>query len=81
VTLTIDDDVMQATRLSPEELRVELAVALFQRERLTLAQAAQLAETDRLTFQHILAARRIPLHYTGEDWEQDLRVIQSIPLP
>jgi len=81
MTLTIDDDVLQAARLSAEQLRVELAVTLFQGDRLTLAQAADLAATDRLTFQHVLAGRGIPLHYTAEDWAEDLRTLQPAPNP
>lgn len=73
MTLTIADDLLHAARLSPGELLLELAVALFQSDRLTLAQAADLAETDRLTFQHVLAARRIPVHYTPEDLTEDLK--------
>jgi predicted HTH domain antitoxin len=70
----ISDDLLHAARMSAEDVRAELAVALFREERLTLAQAAEVAEMDRLTFQHVLAARRIPLHYTAEDWQQDLKV-------
>jgi predicted HTH domain antitoxin len=63
----------------PAEVRIELAVALFQGDRLTLAQAAELAGIDRLTFQHLLAARGIPLHYTAEDWTEDLRTLHPTP--
>ena len=79
MTLTFDDDVLQAASLSAEQLRVELAVALFRADRLTLAQAARLAETDRLTFQHVLASPGIPLHYTADDWAEDLRTLNSTP--
>jgi predicted HTH domain antitoxin len=77
MTLTIADDVLHASRLSPEDIRLELAVALFQADRLTLAQAADLADMDRLTFQHVLAGRRIPVHYTSDDLSEDLRTINS----
>jgi predicted HTH domain antitoxin len=79
MTLTLNDDVLHAASLSTDQLRLELAVALFQRDRLTLAQAARLAETDRLAFQHVLASRGIPLHYTVEDWAQDLRTLNATP--
>jgi predicted HTH domain antitoxin len=54
-------------------LRAELAVALFQRERLTLGQAALLAGLPQLDFQRLLAGRQIPLHYGIEAMEQDLQ--------
>jgi predicted HTH domain antitoxin len=77
MTLTIADDVLHAARLSPDEVRLELAVALFQGDRLTLAQAADLADIDRLTFQHVLAARRIPVHYTPDDLTEDLQTLNA----
>jgi predicted HTH domain antitoxin len=75
MTLTIDDDILHAARLSEAELRIEMAVALFQRESLTLALAADLAGLDRLQFQHVLASRQIPMHYTAEDLDEDCRSI------
>jgi predicted HTH domain antitoxin len=81
VTVTIADDVLQAAHMSAEELRRELAVLLFQQDRLTLAQAARLAEVDRLRFQHLLASRGIPIHYDVEDFEQDLETLRSLDRP
>ncbi|MBI4873696.1 MAG: UPF0175 family protein [Acidobacteria bacterium] len=70
--VTLPDDLLQAARLTEEELKTELAIALFERERLTLGQAAILAELPQLDFQRLLASRRIPLHYGLEAMEQDL---------
>lgn len=81
MTVTIADDVLQAAHMSAEELRRELAVLLFQQDRLTLAQAARLAEVDRLRFQHLLASRGIPIHYDLEDFEQDLDTLRSLDRP
>ncbi len=79
MTLTLDDDLVHAARLTEPQMRQELAVALFQADRLTLAQAARLAERDRITFQHLLASRGIPLHYTSDDLEDDLHTIATLP--
>jgi predicted HTH domain antitoxin len=38
--LTISYDVLKSAQLSEAELKIELAVALFQQDRLTLGQAA-----------------------------------------
>jgi predicted HTH domain antitoxin len=40
VTVTLPDGVLEATKLTEAELVRELALTLFQRERLTLGQAA-----------------------------------------
>lgn len=40
--VTLPDDILEATRLTEKELVRELALTLFQSERLTLGQAARL---------------------------------------
>ena len=70
--ITLPDELMQTTKLSEAEIKAELAVALFQQERLTLGQAARLADVPQLDFQRLLASRRIPLHYDLDSMEEDL---------
>ncbi len=45
------------------ELKAELAITLVQQQRLTLGQAALLADVPQFSFQGLLADRRIPVHY------------------
>jgi predicted HTH domain antitoxin len=78
MSVTIPDEVLEAARMSDAELRQELAVLLFQRDRLTLAQASHLAGMDLLSFQHLLASRGIPMHYDLEDFEQDLSTLRDL---
>jgi predicted HTH domain antitoxin len=73
---TISDDVLLAAHLSEPELRRELALTLFQQERLTLAQASRLAEITQLAFQALLAQRQIPIHYGVEEFREDLRILR-----
>jgi len=69
----LEDDVALAlSDLTPEQTRLALAVGLFAENRLTLAQAADLAGLDRLGFQRHLSARGIPLHYGQEGFDMDL---------
>lgn len=77
MNVTIPDEILQSARITEEELRQELAVLLFQKDRLTLAQASCLATMDRLRFQHLLASRGIPVHYDVEEFEQDLSTLRS----
>ena len=62
---------------SEPELKREVALALFQQERLTLAQASRLAEMSQLAFQALLADRRIPIHYGVEEFREDLRTLRQ----
>jgi predicted HTH domain antitoxin len=79
--VSIPDEVLISARLSPQELKRELAIALFQQERLTLGQAAQLAELGQLEFQRLLASRRISIHYGVAELEQDLQTIGPMTTP
>ena len=69
---TLPDELLRSTKLTEAELKTELALALFQRELLTLGQAALLAGLPQLDFQRILGSRGIPIHYGLEAMEQDL---------
>jgi predicted HTH domain antitoxin len=70
--VTLPDDLLKSTNLTEAELKSEIALALFQREHLTLGQAAILAGLHQLDFQRLLASRKIPIHYGIEEMEQDL---------
>jgi predicted HTH domain antitoxin len=74
--VTISDEVLTAAHISGPELKQELALALFQQERLTLTQASRLAEMTQLGFQALLAERRIPVHYGVEEFREDLRTLR-----
>lgn len=76
--LTIPDEILQAARMSESELRSEIAVFLFEKDKLTLAQASRLAAMDRLDFQHLLASRGIAVHYDLKELEQDLETLRGL---
>jgi predicted HTH domain antitoxin len=78
VSLTIPDTLLQSARMSEAELRQEIAVLLFQRDKLTLAQASRFAHLSRLQFQHVLASRQIPVHYDVIEFEEDLHTLHRL---
>jgi predicted HTH domain antitoxin len=74
----LPDDILQATRMTEEELRQEIAVLLFQRQKLSLSRAGRLARMSRIEFQHLLASRQIPVHYDVADFEEDLKTLRDM---
>lgn len=78
MSVVIPQDIVQASGYSEDELRREFAVWLFSGERLTLAQAASLAGMTRLDFQHLLASRRISVHYGTEELAQDVATLREL---
>jgi len=77
-TLTIPEDILQAINMSEDELMQEMAIMLFQKEKVTIEQAAHLARMRQLQFQHLLASRQIPVHYDIEEFEEDLRTLKEL---
>ncbi len=78
MTITIPDSLLDAARMSEPELRQEIALLLYEKEKVTLAQAHRLADMGRLQFQHLLASRGGTIHYDVEDFEQDLETLRSL---
>ena len=76
--VTIPDEILVAAHISEPELMQELALTLFQRERLTLAQASRLADMSQLAFQGLLAERQIPIHYGVGEFDEDLRTLRQM---
>ncbi len=77
MSVVISDEVLQSAHISKEELLQEVALLLYERSKLTLGQASELAEVSQLQFQFLLAARRIPLHYDVAEFEADLRTLRE----
>ena len=61
--------------MTPEELRCELAISLFQRGRLSFGKARGMAGMTVWAFQQLLASRGISVHYGVEDYEEDLATV------
>ena len=78
MTLNISDQILQASGLTEEELTLEIAVSLYQREILSLGKAAVFAGLHRMAFQAALSERKVPLNYSVEDLEADLNTLDRI---
>jgi len=78
VSVVISDEMLQTIHMTADELRQEIAVLLYQRERLTLGQASRLAGTNQLQFQFLLASRQIPIHYDVAELEADLQTLREM---
>jgi len=74
--LEISEDVLRSLKLPPgeveEELRKELALALYRRRVLSLGKARQLARMSRWQFEELLGKRGVTRHYTEKDLAEDL---------
>ena len=55
MSVLIPSEILTVARMTPSEMRQEIAVMLFQKDKLTLAQASRFASMHRVMFQHLLA--------------------------
>ena len=60
------------------EVKLQIALALFQQEFFTLAQASRFAGMNRWDFQRELGRRKIPVHYGVEELEQDMKTLDTL---
>lgn len=78
VLIEIPREVLHATRMTPEELRLELAIALFQQGKLSFGKAREMAGMNAWDFQQLLGSRGIPVHYGIEEYEEDLKTLKEL---
>ncbi|MDJ1179909.1 UPF0175 family protein [Roseofilum sp. BLCC_M91] len=79
MSIVISDEILQASRLTPDEFRQEIALYLFESGRLTVGYAAQLANLSLHQFRQLLEQRQIPLYsYDVEDFELDVRNLREL---
>lgn len=78
MAVLIPDETLRAAKMTEQELKQEVAILLYQQQRLTLAQAARLAGVDRLQLQHLLASRGVPIDFDVEDLDQDMSNLQRL---
>ncbi|MCB9275926.1 MAG: UPF0175 family protein [Lewinellaceae bacterium] len=76
--IEISDQILNKRSITREEIKLEVAVALYAREILTLEQASKMAELDQLKFQQVLGEREIPIHYSKKDFEEDLETLSQL---
>lgn len=78
IAIEIPRDVIHATRMTPQELKRELAVSLFQRDKLSFGKAREMAGMTAWAFQQLLGSRGIPVHYDLEDYQEDLATLKEL---
>ncbi|HEY7771458.1 UPF0175 family protein [Longimicrobium sp.] len=70
------DEVLFVTHMTEDEFRLELAIMLYEREKVSMGWAADSSGVGRVTFQHLLASRGVAIPYDAA-YEQDLAAIRA----
>lgn len=69
---------LEATHLTSDELRLELALTLFQQQRLSFGKARELAELSAAAFQQELGRRGIAPHYDVGEFDEDVATLRGL---
>ncbi|MCB1159644.1 MAG: UPF0175 family protein [Leptospiraceae bacterium] len=61
-----------------EELKIEFAVFLYDKKKYTLETCSKIAGIDILSFQKELGKRKVLMHYSVEDFEDDVKTLKEL---
>lgn len=79
MVIEIPDSVFEASpQYSPKELKIDVAIWLYERKKLTISRAARLAGVSLIDFNKALALRGHLVHYTESDLENDLHTMEKL---
>ena len=78
ISIEIPKEIAHIARMTPPELRQELAIHLFQQDKLSFGKAREMAEMTAWAFQQLLGIRGIPVHYGVQDYDQDMATLHEL---
>jgi predicted HTH domain antitoxin len=78
MSVIIPDDILQSARMSEAELKLEIAIMLFQQDKISIGKARNLAGMSLLEFQREIAQRGICIHYDVEEFEEDIKTLRGL---
>lgn len=78
VLIEIPREIIHSTRMTPDELKRELAIHLFQQGKLPFGKAREMTGMTVWAFQQWLGSREIPVHYGPGDYEEDLTTLKEL---
>ena len=77
ITIDLPDHLSQTDTFNESDWLREIAIALFQQERITLSRASKIAGMHSIEFQQLIASRGICVHYDVEDFQQDIQHLRD----
>lgn len=75
ITIELPDAIFEQKGTTPEQLKLQLAIFLFQQEFFSLGKASEFTGLHQSQFQRELANRQISVHYDVEDYRKDITTI------
>jgi len=77
--LVLDDEFVKAINMTEEEIKLEFAIWLYERDKISLRKAAKMAGLPWVAFSKVLCERNIPtVKMTDEDFETEVGTVNSL---
>lgn len=80
MSVIIPDDILQAAKMSEDELKLEIAIMLYKQQKISSGKVRAWTGLTVIEFQHELAKRGNCLNYDVEDFQSDIKTLQSLGL-
>ncbi|NIU01305.1 MAG: UPF0175 family protein [Nitrosopumilaceae archaeon] len=86
VSVKLPKTVLKAAKVQKKELsqllQQALAIELYRRDQVSLGKAAEIAGlTTKREMMRLLEMYNVPIDYTADDLEQDLKILKAIDKP
>lgn len=80
MSVVIPDDILHASQMTEDELKLEIAIMLYKQEKISGGKVRAWTGLSVLEFQHELAKRGLTVNYDVEDFQADIKTLQSLGL-
>ena len=80
-TIEIPPEVIHTTHMSTQDMKLELALTLFQQAKISFGKAREMTGLTVWAFQQLLGIRGITVHYDIEDYLEDCVVVDALTKP
>ena len=78
MNLVIPDDILTASEMSETELKLEIAIVLYKREKISAGKASEWLGINLIEFRRELGKRGITINYDVEDFQADVETLRSL---
>ncbi|MBE9238279.1 UPF0175 family protein [Anabaena aphanizomenioides LEGE 00250] len=80
MSILIPDDILRASKMTEEELKLEIAIMLYQQRKISGGKVRAWTGLTVIEFQHQLAVRGLCVNYDIEDFQSDIKTLESMGL-
>lgn len=77
MSLVISDEILKTSGFSEAEFMTEIAIMLFQQEKISIGKASRIAGMNQIQFQQLLTDRGICIHYDVPEFQEDLKNLRD----